>query len=269
MVQQDLKDSARVYTDEEFAAVIATLQISDNQPSDRRTTPPLSQRNPSASSPPALGLHSGSGPRHPVYYFESPSRRGFTSSWAEAGTETQGVPGGHVHTVSKGAKKKRVKKAAYTVFFGRVPGVFQTWEDVKLSVNGVSNAIFRGYGTINAAHTAYAYAQARSWTRVCGSAPLPALTPLTPPPVATEVEPPNPLHGTDPLDDTWYVVYRGVTPGVYHSVLEALLNTVGLSNPLYEGVKGREEAFRRYRDAQEQSSTAVLPPPSYVAHPYP
>ncbi|KAJ7041284.1 hypothetical protein C8F04DRAFT_1253347 [Mycena alexandri] len=266
MVQQDLKSSARVYTDEEFAAVIAALYISDNQPR-RPTTPPPSQENTSVSSPPALSLDSGSGARRPVYYFESPSGRGYTSSWAVAGAETQGIRGGHVHTVSKGAKKKHVKKAAYTVFFGRVPGVFQTWEDVQLSVNGVSNAIFRGYSTIGAAHAAYAYARARSWTRVCGSVPLAVPTPLTSPPVATEVEPPNPLHGA--LDDTWYVVYRGVSPGVYHSVLEALLNTVGLRNSLYEGVKGREEAFRRYREAQEQLSTAVLPPPSYVAHAYP
>jgi hypothetical protein len=93
------------------------------------------------------------------------------------------------------------------------------------SVDGVSNAIHRGYSSVADAHAAYVYASARSWTRVISSRPsLPSQTPL-----ATLASPANksdesnlrhksnPLHGSESSDDMWYVIYSGVSPGVYRS----------------------------------------------------
>ncbi|KAJ7025070.1 hypothetical protein C8F04DRAFT_1269682 [Mycena alexandri] len=290
---EGLIDSARVYTDDEFAALIVTLSLSNvSVASPPRTQTPPPPPSPSLASPSRARTYTDDAfaiatlslsddvaspltlartqtpplpqsPSRPLYFFESPTRSGYTSSWAVAGTATQGIPGGHVHAVTKAPKKKRTKKAAYTVFFGRVPGVFMTWAETKQLVDGVPNAIFRGYRTVAEAHAAYAYAHARSWMRVCGSAlsSTPTPIPILPAP-STNSGPLNPLHGTEALNNTWYIVYRGVLPGVYHSNLEASLNTVGIGNALYESVEGREEAFRRYREAQAQRNRAISPPPS-------
>ncbi|KAJ7020552.1 hypothetical protein C8F04DRAFT_1274946 [Mycena alexandri] len=244
-----LKDTARSYTDDEFAALLATLSLS---------TPPLSPE-PRTQTPPPREITSS----RSVYYFEFPTRRGYTSSWAEAGTATQGIPGAHVRAVIK-PSKKRVKKGAYVVFFGRAPGVYLTWEETERLVLGVKNAIFRGYRTVADAHAAYEYALARSWTRVSHLTPTPLAT--VPPPTIAASEALNPLHGSKVLDDTWYVVYRGILPGVYRSSLEAALNTVGVANALHESVESREEALRRYTQAQQDHNTGISPPPSYTPH---
>ncbi|KAJ7165266.1 hypothetical protein C8R46DRAFT_1220401 [Mycena filopes] len=305
-MRDDLKTSARVYTDEEFAALISSLTIADTSyttetplrpsfsvrtpsipplrrptstqaarsatppsspPTARPATPPSSPQTARPATPLSLPQTAARPTTPPpslsssVYYFNSPTRRGYTSSWALAGALTQGVPGAYVRAVNK-TSKRRTKKAAYVVFFGRVPGVFLTWDETQLLVNRVKNTIFRGYSTVNAAQAAYAYAHAMHWTRICGSA-----LPASPAPLPTLPSPtmadnlPNPLHGSEPLDERWYVVYRGVLPGVYSSLLEALLNTVGIPNALYEGVEDREAAVLRYNRARDDGSTGVVPPP--------
>ncbi|KAJ7716056.1 hypothetical protein B0H16DRAFT_1476958 [Mycena metata] len=242
MVHGALKDTAHAYSDEEFAALIAALLIT-HEPSP---TPAISPPPPSRPTPTTLTTPTS----RPMYYFESPTQRGYTSSWAAAGTATQGIPHASVHAVVKSPNKKRTKKAAYCVFFGRVPGVFLTWTDTKPLVTGVQHAIFRGYRTIEAAHAAYNYALARSWTRVCGS-PLSSLpTPLTPLP-RHRSHPSNPLHETEDLDDM---------------CLEASLNIIGLTNTLYEHVQGREEAFRCFASAEASRHISISPPPSYSTH---
>ncbi|KAJ7154382.1 hypothetical protein C8R43DRAFT_1126460 [Mycena crocata] len=242
-----LSDTARAYTDEEFATLISTLHLSERT---RTPSPPPQPFRPEA---PPLPSHSGA-----LYYYSSPNGSGYTDSWATAGAETQGVPGAYVYAVKK-RSKTRSKKAAYVIFFGRVPCVVLTWREAQPLVTGVSNAIFRGYKTVTQAQAAFAYAQARSWTRTCSSRP----SSPSPPPLESLPSPsqpsdlPNPLHGDEALDDTWYVVYSGVRPGVYHSLLEALLNTVGISNSLYESVVGREQAFAQFSTGP---TTATAPP---------
>lgn len=82
-------------------------------------------------------------------------------------------------------------------------------------ITGVSNAIHRGY-TLPQAYEAFAYAQARGWTRSTedGSG---STMPSLPTPTQDD-DAPNPLHGSEHLDNTWYVVYHGIRPGVYHSL---------------------------------------------------
>ncbi|KAJ7458850.1 hypothetical protein FB451DRAFT_1182430 [Mycena latifolia] len=197
-----------------FEELLANLSLDE----DRRPvlTPPR--------TPPPLSTLRTSNKRPTVYYYESPTKSGAT-----AGTATQGVQHAHVHRVQRGSKK-RTKKAAYVVFVGRVPGVHHRWSEAETSVKGVSNAIFRGYPTVKEAEEAYVYARAHRWTRRCGFGsaftfvdPIPSLpTPSKP------TDEPNPLHGTESLDNT---------------CLEALLNTVAMSDSLFEGIEGREAAF--------------------------
>ncbi|KAJ7673339.1 hypothetical protein DFH06DRAFT_1124059 [Mycena polygramma] len=268
-----LEASARVYSDEEFAALIATLHVSApstlppppsyhgvSSPSVMPPhTPPRTPRAPTTSRPRGVNTT--------LYQFSSPTKSGYTDSWATAGAATQGVAGAHVRSVKKRRKKKHQDFAVYAVFFGRNPGVYYEWAEAHQCNNGALGAIYKGYGTDEGAEGAYEYARARGWTRVCTSRPAsptqPAIAAL-PLPSIDEAERPNPLHGNDTLDQTWYVVYRGVTPGVYHSILEAQLNTIGVRNQLYEAVTGREEAYKRYRLAQEQRETDSAAPPSYI-----
>lgn len=93
-------------------------------------------------------------------------------------------------------------------------------EDAKAMVSRVRGAIYRGYPTLEEAEAAFAYAQACGWTRASGRpyARLSMNAIGTLPSPSQEEDAPNPLSGSEDLDDIWYVVYRGITPGVYRSM---------------------------------------------------
>ncbi|KAJ7704632.1 hypothetical protein B0H14DRAFT_3526678 [Mycena olivaceomarginata] len=222
-------------------------------PSTRNAAQPLS------SPPPQTPPHS----RGTVYYFESPTERGYTTNWATAGAATQGIDNAHVRRVQKAAKKKR-KAQAYVVFFGLTPGVYRIWEDAKAMVSRVRGAIYRGYPTLEEAEAAFAYAQACGWTRASGRpyARLSMNAIGTLPSPSQEEDAPNPLSGSEDLDNIWYVVYRGITPGVYRSMLEAQLNTVAVANSLYEGIEGKDNAYGKFAAAASRGETSVAPPPA-------
>jgi hypothetical protein len=151
----------------------------------------------------------------------------------------------------------------------------------KAAVSGVSNAILRGYKTVEEAEAAYEFARVRCWTRsfVAGSCCSTSFIPSSPVPTQPN-DTANPLHGSESLDNTWYVVYHGIVPGVYHfmyvlvfscweqiidpfSRLEALLNTAGISKALYESVEGKAAAFDLFNAALLCGETAVAAPPNY------
>jgi hypothetical protein len=90
-------------------------------------------------------------------------------------------------------------------------------DDTKAVVNRVPNCLYRGYSTLRDAEAAFAYAQARGWTRV-SHAPLSG-NPALPRPIESAglANEHNPLHGMETLDDRWFIVYRGIAPGMYRS----------------------------------------------------
>ncbi|KAJ7169366.1 hypothetical protein C8R43DRAFT_1121239 [Mycena crocata] len=166
-----------------------------------------------------------------VYRFDSPGNSGYTNQWSIAGAATQGVANASVHRVQHASPHgKRVVKAAYVIFVGTDTGVFFTWLQTKPLVSGVKNCIFRGYATVTEAYRAFEYAQARSWVRVVSNAPVTHPIQALPQPQNPEDnDEENPLNGDEPFDGNslWYIVYRGITPGVYRSHLECQLNTLG------------------------------------------
>ncbi|KAJ7673626.1 hypothetical protein B0H17DRAFT_1208317 [Mycena rosella] len=134
-----------------------------------------------------------------------------------AGNATQGVPGGHVQALHNSRKKKpRSKKAAYVVFCGRRCGVFYTWAETQALASGVCNCIFRGYASTVEAHNAFAFAQVRGWTHVTDNTFASPISVL-PQPLDSPDDGANSLNAHEPLDDRWYIVYRGITPGLYRS----------------------------------------------------
>jgi hypothetical protein len=87
--------------------------------------------------------------------------------------------------------------------------------ETRSLVIGVRNNIFRGYPSVEAARAVFAYAEARLWIRVCNT-PVVTGIPALPEPISAG-ERGNPLHESETLDDFWYIVYRGIRPGVYRS----------------------------------------------------
>ncbi|KAJ7802361.1 hypothetical protein B0H14DRAFT_2594355 [Mycena olivaceomarginata] len=235
------------------------------------TTTPVEWRRPNHAETPAPPLlsparHSPTAPSTPrrptIYEYQTPMGSRLTSSWATAGTATQGVPGGHVAVVQKGTPKKRGVKRAYVVSQGYVPGVFETWRETNDNVRGFSNAIYRGYASLAEAEAAFAYALDNCWVRGAGvnGGPVP-FSPPTPLRSSTDPDPVNPLQGSEALD--WQVVFRGINPGVYCSVLEAMLNTSGIRNAVYKGYDTKQEAFAAWDLARQRGEVTVTPAPSY------
>ncbi|KAJ7764953.1 hypothetical protein DFH07DRAFT_770228 [Mycena maculata] len=259
------------YDDQEILALIASLNIADplndvdrRAPSPPRTPSPpaysqLSDRHSGTSTFPQICPRTYTTPR--VYLYESPTQRAQSPNWSTAGTATQGVSGARVRAFTPASpdKKQRKtngpKKAAYVVFCGLQPGVFLTWSEVDPLVTGVPHSIFRGYTTVP---VAFAYAEERGWVRRTGSPAASAISVL-PTPMTDNSR--NHLNGPENLDDKWYVVYRGINPGVYRSHLECQLNTVGLSNALHESVVGRPAALAKFAAARSRNEVSeVLPP---------
>lgn len=82
-------------------------------------------------------------------------------------------------------------------------------------VTRVRNSIYRGYPSVAEAHAAFDYASARSWVRI-SYAPAVAAIPQLPHPTHS-ADRTNPLNGNVSGSDRWYIVYHGITPGVYRS----------------------------------------------------
>ncbi|KAJ7803062.1 hypothetical protein B0H14DRAFT_2613714 [Mycena olivaceomarginata] len=233
-----------------FEELLANLTLGDASESSSRDGPSL----PAPATPTR---------RTAIYAYESPTRRGITTSWATAGAATQGVPDAHVHHIQKGPKKKCTKKRAYVVFHGWSPAVYSTWREAERAVSGFSNAIHRGYATLADAQSAFAYAQARGWIRSTRAVTAGIAMPM-PTPNDDDSHKFNPLSGTEEVDNTWFVVYRGIQPGVYHSLLEALLNTTGIPNSLYKTEASEQAAFRSYRRAIRRREVTPAPPPPFT-----
>ncbi|KAJ7883968.1 hypothetical protein B0H13DRAFT_2343917 [Mycena leptocephala] len=256
------------YDDPAFLSLLAGLDLADNEfsPPPPPCTPsprPASHLTGQRHTFPAMNGRNHAAAQLTIYQYESPTRRGCTSEWSVAGTATQGVPGGYVRVVGAppAKNKNKPKFAAYVVFCGRHVGVLHAWREVEPLVRGVSKCIFRGYKTAEQAHAAFAYASERSWVRVVGAL-IPAAIPVLPQPVVV-ADGTNPLNGTEDFDGKWYVVYRGITPGVYRSHLECQLNTVGVRGALHQSVEGISAALAKFAAAAGCGEATIAEAPPY------
>ncbi|KAJ6455629.1 hypothetical protein C8R47DRAFT_1228124 [Mycena vitilis] len=198
-----------------------------------------------------------------------------TTEWSEASHLTQGVPEARVCSVVPRSTKKRPKNRAYTVFYGIIPGVYLEWygpEGAEVQVSGVPGSLYRGYPFPDDAEAAYEYARDRNWTGARTRRPRSYRAPPSLSSSAIEALPVptplfesthNPLHGPVDSDNrTWYIVYAGITPGVYLSHLECALNIVGLPGASHDSTDSLSEARRRWAEAERAGTIRV------VTHPY-
>ncbi|KAJ6503174.1 hypothetical protein C8R47DRAFT_1210450 [Mycena vitilis] len=199
------------------------------------TPPPSSPAPPQTPVRPRPAQSAPSTPHTAVagrsYVVDSPAKVGRAIPWLEAGALTQGVRGASVHATGK-RQRSRKKSHAYVVFYGGTIDVFDSWDKVQPAITGHGVAIHCGFPSTDAAHAALAYARRKGWT---GDSSPP---PDSPSPSTTYTE--NPLNvGSDGL---WYVVCRGVQPGIYRSHLECSLNVTGVKRNLFSAFDTFEEA---------------------------
>ncbi|KAJ7732896.1 hypothetical protein B0H16DRAFT_1732626 [Mycena metata] len=141
--------------------------------------------------------------------------------------------------------KSRKKKRGYAVFSGWRIGA--SLNEVIGLVSGVPNSLYQGYETLLQAQAAFEYAQVRGWTRVISPDGSPSASIARPPSPVGFSDPVNALHAT--RSSLWYVVYAGITPGVYASSLECSLNTLGLRSPAFESCESKEVVIRLFQEA--------------------
>ncbi|KAJ7784911.1 hypothetical protein DFH07DRAFT_763524 [Mycena maculata] len=269
--------------DSEILELIARLDLTDvkdspppaqRQPPPPRTLsphrPPTIERHTFPSIPrrgyttqqtrtaPAICLPSPSVRTPVVYRYSTPTQQSYTTDWASAAAATQGIPQSQVKIVQGRRPRNRGKKDAYVVFYGLRTGVFRTWDEIVPLIHGVRNNIHRAYKTVAEANTAYQYAVNRSWVRSCDGTVVTGIPELPQP--TQDLATINPLHGTETLTSKWYLVFRGITPGIYRSYLESQLNTLGIRGATHKSVEGRAAAVATYERACARGDVGVLAP---------
>ncbi|KAJ7665346.1 hypothetical protein DFH06DRAFT_1323741 [Mycena polygramma] len=239
-------DVDRLARNLDLVAIAEALDISPE--AETATPPPSSPEVPQTPVKPVTAKSAPSTPRATArgrtYAVDSPTKVGSTVCWLEAGALTQGVSGASVRATGKSHPRSRKKSEAYVVFYGGKIDVFTVWADVQRSITGNGLAIQCGFPTEEAAHAALAYARSKGWTG--DSAVPPAPTGARVPATRNHYEE-NPL--TCGSNGLWYVVCRGVEPGIYRSHLECSLNVTGVRGSLFRAFETAEEAEAAFASA--------------------
>ncbi|KAJ7684873.1 hypothetical protein DFH06DRAFT_1313251 [Mycena polygramma] len=205
-----------------------------------------------------------------LYRVETPTQVQYTHHWDEAAHLSQGVSAARATRVARKPKARFARKT-YVVFFGRIPGVYKTWAEARIQVDGARGNIHQSYPSEETADAAFQYARERGWVRVCSSrppsprpVPISAPIPSLPEPVGL-VDTPNPLHtgsnGPASPGGRWYVVYTGISPGVYQSSLECALNICGIRSAFHDSWESRDVAIAKYQHALGAGRVTVISPP--------
>ncbi|KAJ7130584.1 hypothetical protein C8R44DRAFT_872372 [Mycena epipterygia] len=176
----------------------------------------------------------------------------------EAADATIGVPHGRSRRLTPRGRKSQSNSGGYAAFFGRNPG----WREAQGATSGAPGAIFQSYLTPTDARAAFEYAQTRTWTGVTsGHSAVPSARVAVarmPVPVSDESHT-SPLHC-----GAWYIVYKGLLPGVYQSSLECALNTTGIRGCTFDSATDSTTATRHFLDVIRHGHTRTLPSPVSV-----
>ncbi|CAK5278521.1 unnamed protein product [Mycena citricolor] len=145
-----------------------------------------------------------------------------------------------------------------TVYRYQAPGLSgltNDWDECKENVTGFPCALHRGYKSRVEAEAAFLYAQQRGWTSSHDPHHFRYIPPI--PVTDDDYEVYNPLSGGESdNDEVWYVVYRGLRPGVYRSSLESQLNVTGVPGQVFESIQGEDAARAKFADAKRKGVPA-------------
>ncbi|KAK7032026.1 hypothetical protein R3P38DRAFT_2774473 [Favolaschia claudopus] len=216
-----------------FESGAATIQVSGSHTHRLRSETSL----PPPSSP------SAPRPATPAAHFPLSPSLAFGASQSGA---SQSSPSAPSSSIPGAADPPNLGGKAYAVFYGFEVGAYRTYPEVIARTHGYRNNVHCGFPTMRAAQAAIAYARGRGLT---SDSQLPDdcdTTPRPPPTVYTE----NPLSVG--ADGGYYVVCRGIYPGIYRSWVEAALNTTGVNGNMSRKYVDREMAERVYEQARAE-----------------
>ncbi|KAJ7225331.1 hypothetical protein GGX14DRAFT_556139 [Mycena pura] len=140
------------------------------------------------------------------------------------------------------------------------PTYTQYWTKVQRATKGFRHSVQQGYPTVSQATRAYEYAQEQGWTLT-----VPRYHGL----MLDIASVPRPLETNDPAvigdrldpripEDPWYIVYKGVNPGIFPTFLECALNTSGVKGASYDKWPTFVDALRTFNGAKRRGEVAEL-----------
>ncbi|KAJ7814315.1 hypothetical protein B0H13DRAFT_1924909 [Mycena leptocephala] len=256
--------------------ILATLTLDDPPPQRPDIDPPpytpTTPRRPISSRPTVTSSPS-------LYLFESPTQAGVSSDWSQAAHATQGISGAHVDALRRPSKPATTKRA-WVVFRGRRIGVCDTWATAKASVNAYRFALHQGYPDRAQAVAAFEFTQGRGWTCEAGAwSALPVSPRHAPMPIPTGGALPTTHLSSRRPADPYYVVFKGINPGVFGTSVECALNVLGVSGSVHQRAPTYLEALEMFQRAEGRGESAkdkikitwrvTLPPRSAEQKPHP
>ncbi|KAF7318030.1 hypothetical protein HMN09_00310300 [Mycena chlorophos] len=138
------------------------------------------------------------------------------------------------------------KTSVFVVFRGYSIGIKENMREVNASIGDFRGEVFQGYPDTQSAERAFKVASAAGLTSTISlrSGRLPIEVAAAPRPLE-----PEDLHNNDRLqgrawNDSWYVCYVGIEPGVYPTWIECAVNAKWAKS-------GEWEVFRSFGDAYE------------------
>ncbi|KAJ7617993.1 hypothetical protein FB45DRAFT_1034231 [Roridomyces roridus] len=181
-----------------------------------------------------------------------------TPDWSLAATAVQGGHGGSVRSLHSASKRRR-KYKVYVVFRGHHVGLVPTWPQCSQATQQFRFSLFQGYQSSTVAAAAFDYALDHGWVSTQATlATVPVPRASVPGPIAVATGPePAPLSRRA-VDDLWYIVYRGVHPGIFPTFLECALNVLGYEGAVHESVHTFAEAQAKFARAQRGGEVVVL-----------
>ncbi|KAF7967887.1 hypothetical protein HWV62_32832 [Athelia sp. TMB] len=251
------------FTDSEFEELVATVKLDGNDGefipvlSDASTHCDAAVIHPRPLTPPN-SKHPSATPT--TYQVASPTRVGATQDWHLAGHLTQGVPAAHVHRThgvespKKTPPSKSKTAKAYVVYQGRTTGVFEHWTPVEAATTGISGPVFEGFPSLLCAQRAWFIAEQMNVVRTLRPnveyGPCPA---FYGPIAVTLLNFPEDYFG-----QRFYVVSKGLCPGVYPFWGLAASQVLHVRNAIYKDYTSRAQALEMWQRAISEGSVHTL-----------
>ncbi|KAJ7062240.1 hypothetical protein C8F01DRAFT_1284703 [Mycena amicta] len=275
----------------DLEARLAAVSVAEDLPPPRQSTPPPTNKgkgkakadapassqsssflssatSSSALSPPtsSSAAPSATPTRPPPQYVYSTPEKGttFTSEWSEAGAQTQGVPQSHVKKLFNSPRDK-TRRACFVVFRGHQAGVMDDWAAVETAIRKFSGAVYCGYQSRADATRAFNHALEAGWTSTTPHSPgeLPMAPDKTPRPITTyDLSLFGDRVRARGSQETWYVVYVGIRPGVYATWLETALNTIAVHGSVFHKAESFEAAAQKFAQATVEGNVESKQTPS-------
>ncbi|KAF5325982.1 hypothetical protein D9611_000240 [Ephemerocybe angulata] len=165
------------------------------------------------------------------------------------------------------------RKNFYVVTKGRVPGIYDTWTEAAAQKDDLPDAIYEGFETYAQAREVWDKAVDKGWVKRCnpdagakGKKGSPSRRPLGASSSCSAIEDARTTTMNTPPSTEWYVVTRGIKPGVYSTWREASQYVTNVIGALYDPFESELEALRAFTTASVQGQIEVVDRDGHLLH---